>query len=533
MKRRGLVALAIVAAAMATVLVIDGRRRPEVTERVAGRARLVPAFDRAKVRYITIRRQGQSFSMLHSPSPNAPVPAPGWQIEVEGNPAADDAAIEDLLSAVDLAESDRVADVAPATVGLEPVRAQIDIETPTGAFALRLGSLDATGQGVYARAGADGPIRVVGRRLLDLVDREPAAFRDRRLFPLDATTVTAIAWRGADGAGELTAVAGRWQNARKEWVANERVAESLRRLLSLRIDKFEPGPAAAHPGGRTLTMTAGATRIALDAAGKSGEVGRGGERLQVPAEALEEAWRSLGAAAARDDRLVSQPPETITRVELSDEHGRVDLRRVGGAWTFATPELAYAADTPGVDEWLARLGTVKAATKAGGPGVKTRHLIVEGRFRQQVDVSSPPDVYALLAPDPSRFRERTLLSFARFDVKRLQRIAGKSTQAVTTADGNDWRAPSGAAVDTAGVAQVVGALSDLRAATFLAARPAGAPTLRWEADVQPPGERRPVRHVIEVWVRPDDCIARLRDATFTPERAACDALRLELLKTAQ
>ena len=45
MKLRGLVALALVAAAMATYLVIDGRRRPEVTERVAGRARLVPAID--------------------------------------------------------------------------------------------------------------------------------------------------------------------------------------------------------------------------------------------------------------------------------------------------------------------------------------------------------------------------------------------------------------------------------------------------------------------------------------------------------
>ena len=529
MKRRGLVALAIVAAAMGTYLVIDGRRRPEVTERVAGRARLVPPFDRAKVRYITIRRQGQAFSILHVPSPNAPAPAPAWQIETDGAPPADDAAIEDLLSAVDLAESDRVADVAPATVGLEPMRVQVDIETPTGAFALRLGNLDATGQGVYARAGADGPIRVVGRRVLDLVDREPAAFRDRRLFPLDATTVTSIAWRGADGAGELTAVAGRWQNARKEWVVDERVADSLRRLLSLRIDKFEPGPAAARAGGRTLVLTAGATRIALDA-GKNGEVGRGGERLQVPAAALEEAWRSLGAAAARDDRLVSQPAETITRVDLWDDHGRVGLRRVGGAWTFATPEVAYAADTPLVDAWLARLGAVKAATKAGGPGSNTRHLIVEGRVRQQVDVSSPPDVYALLAPDPSRFRERTVLSFARFDVKQLRRIAGKSAQVVTTADGNDWRAPSGAAVDTARVAQVIGALSELRAVAFLPAPPAGPAALRWEVDVQPPGERRPARHVIELWARPDGCVARLRDATFTPERVSCDALRLDLLK---
>jgi hypothetical protein len=530
MKRRGLIALALVAAAMAAYLVIDGRRRPAaIKERVAGHARLVPAFERAKVRYITIRRADQSFSMLHSPSPNVPAPAPAWQIEIDGNPPADDAAIDDLLSAVDLAESNRIADVAPKDVGLEPVRAQVDIETPAGAFAIRLGTVDATGQGVYARAGADGPIRVVGRRLLDLVDRPPDAFRDRRLLPVDAAAVTAIAWRGADGAGELTLVSGRWQNARKEWVANERVADSLRRLLSVRIDRFEPGPGAGN-AGRTLAVSAGPARVALDV-GKNGEVARGGERLQVPAEALEEAWRALGAASARDDRLVSQPPATITRVELSDEHGRVGLQRAGGAWTFTTPAVAYAADTPAVDEWLARLVAVKAATRSGGPS--TRHLTVEGRFREQVDVSSPPDVYALLAPDPSRFRERTVLSFARFDVKRLQRTAGKSTQAVTSADGNDWRAPAGAAPDTARVAQVIGVLSELRAASFLAAPPAGAPALRWEVDVQPPGERRPARHAIDVWTRPDGCVARLRDATFTAERATCDALRLELQKTAE
>ena len=55
-----------------------------------------------------------------------------------------------------------------------------------------------------------------------------------------------------------------------------------------------------------------------------------------------------------------------------------------------------------------------------------RHLLVEGRFRQQLDVVSPPDVYALLAPDSVAVpRARDVLSFARFDLRRLQRTAGK------------------------------------------------------------------------------------------------------------
>jgi len=529
MKRRGLVALAVVAAAMAAYLVVEGRRRPDGVERTSGRTRLAPAFDRAKTRYITIRRQGGlPFSLLHVPSTAAPPPAPEWQLEIDGNPPADDAAVEDLLSAVDLAESDRTADVAPPAAGLEPPVARIDVETPNGAFAIALGRVDATGQWVYARAGETGPIRVIGRRLLDLVNREPAAFRDRRLFPVAPAAITSIAWRGEDGAGELTASAGRWQNARKERVANERVVEALRRLLALRIERFEPGPPVARAGGRTLTVTAGEARIALEV-GKDGALTRGDERLQVSADAFEAAWRSLAAAAARDDRLISQPPETVTRVELYDDRGRVDLRRVGGAWTFTAPKVAYAADTRAVDDWLARLGAVKAATRAGG--ARTRHVIVEGRFREQADVSSPAEVYALLAPDPSRFRERTVLSFARFDLRRLQRKAGKTTQAVTTDDGGTWRGAAGATVDAARVGQVAGALGDLHAEEFVAAPP-GAPSVTWEIDVQPPGERRPLRHVLEIWARKPGagCVARLdEDATFRPEPATCDALRSDLL----
>jgi hypothetical protein len=261
--RLGLAALAVVAAAMATVLVIDGRRRPDVADRTSGRVRLAPAFERGKIRYVTIRRQGRPpFALLHVQSPFAPAPAPAWQIDMEGSPAGDDDAIEDLLSAVDLAESDRIADVTPQAAGLEPPVAEIDVEAPSGTFAIRLGRADATGQSIYARAGTDGPIRVIGRRLLDLVDREPAAFRDRRLFPVDPAAVSAIAWRDDDGARELTAVAGRWQNARKEWVANERVAESLRRLFALSIEKFEPAPTPASAATRALTMTAGGARIA-------------------------------------------------------------------------------------------------------------------------------------------------------------------------------------------------------------------------------------------------------------------------------
>jgi hypothetical protein len=533
MKKGGLIALAIIAAALAVSIALDARHGGEGGDRAAARERLLPPFDRKTVRSITIHRSGGSFSLRHAPSPAAPPPAPGWQLEqrgIAGAPPGDDAAIDDLLAALDLAESDRSADLSPAQAGLQPALTAIDLETATGTLVLQIGRADATGQGVYARAGVDGPIRVIGRRVLDLVDRGPEAFRDRRLFAVDADAITSVAWRGEDNAGDLTAVAGRWQNGRKEWVATERVFESLRRLLALRIESFPAGSPAMPESARSLALAAGATRIALTA-GPNGELTRGNERVRVPADAFESAWRSLAAATVRDDRLVSQAADTVTRIDLHDDHGRVVLQRVGGAWTFVVPKVPYAADTRVVDDWLARLATVNGATRSDGANV--RHLIVEGRFRQQVDVSSPAEAYALLAPDPLRFRERAVLSFARFDLRRLQRTVAARAQSVTADDGGNWRAPSGAPVDAANVALVAGALSDLRAEEFVAAPPRGEPTARVEVDIKPPGAPAPLHHVLDVWAEKthgDDCVARLdADATFKPDGATCAALRLDLL----
>jgi hypothetical protein len=535
MKTRGLVGLAVVAAALGAILLIDARHGPSGGgERAGARERLLPPFDRKAVRRITIRRRSAApYVMMRAPSPNVPVPAPAWRIEIEGVPAADDVAIDDLLAAADLAESDRTANVSAEAAGLQPPVVEIAIEADAVVSA-SLGRPDATGQGIYARAGAAGPIRVIGRRLLELADRQPAAFRDRRLFPVDPTTVTSIAWVDASGEGELAAHDGRWRNGHKEWVDEGRVVEALRRLFALRIDRFDVPP-RGHAGiPRTLTMTAGATRIALEleTGGEGGEITRGSEHVHVPPDALAAATRALSAATVRDTRLVAMAPDTVMRIDLFDDRGRVGLRRVDGAWTFTTPKVAYGADTRVVDEWLARLGAVRTATRADGP--HPRHLILEGAFRQVVDVSAPPDLYALLDPDPLRFRERTVLSFARFDVHRLQRQAGKTIEPLTTDDGTVWRAPSGRDVDAANAARVAGVLSDLRADEFVAAPPAGEPQTRLEIEVQAPGEAHAARHIVELWtVNDGGCVARLDgDTTFKPERAACDALRLDLLKKA-
>ena len=125
---RKVAALAAVAALLAGYLLL-GDRRPGAGHPGAGaHARLVDAFDRAAVRRISIGRAGlPSFSLVRQPAGEDPE----WR-EGPGGEAADQAAVEDLLNAIDLAETTRTADVSAAAAGLAPPRVTLEIDEPRG-----------------------------------------------------------------------------------------------------------------------------------------------------------------------------------------------------------------------------------------------------------------------------------------------------------------------------------------------------------------------------------------------------------------
>jgi hypothetical protein len=301
------------------------------------------------------------------------------------------------------------------------------------------------------------------------------------------------------------------------------VAESVRSLLALRVAGPASGGAA---GARTITMTAGPTTVELQL-GQEGAVARSGPEGRddvVVAGDIQAAWRTLARAAERDPHLVSSPPAAVKRIELTEGAQRLELARVGGGWRFVAPKLSYDADGDSVDGWLASLAAVETATRSDGSRV--RRLVLDGAQREAVAVSAPADVFALLAPDPLRFRDRRVLSFASFDARRLQRSAGSAVEVVVTDDGHTWRSPAGGAVDAAAVARAVVALANLRVESFQRAAPAGTPAATFEVDVRAPGDATATRHVLELHPGRDSCGARLdSDVSFTLERALCDDLR--------
>jgi hypothetical protein len=160
------------------------------------------------------------------------------------------------------------------------------------------------------------------------------------------------------------------------------------------------------------------------------------------------------------------------------------------------------------------------------PASTGRQLIVDGDLEGAVTVGRPDPAFALLDPDPLRFRSRKVLDFAHFDVRELQRTGVGASFDLRSADGETW---SGTAadrpVDGAVVARIVSALGNLRADSFLASAPAGAPAVVLDVAILPPGSPAPQWHRVQLW---DGCLGRVdRKVAFRLDSQACNELRLD------
>jgi hypothetical protein len=497
---RALAVLGAAAALLAAYLLFFDRD-PRGTAPGGQGARLLADFDRAALRRVTITRSGEAPFTLERGAGGL------WRIE-PGDEPADQAAVEDLVGALDQAESARVADVSPQAAGLAPARVTLTLDAGARSGTLWLGRTDASGRGVFVQNAAGGPVRVGPQRVLELADRPATALRDRRLVPFAPDQVARVSWRAApdDREHRLERQGPGWRNAAGERVAEERVATVLRRLAELRADR-DAGPAPDEPGWIEVRDRSGATaRIT------------GG----VPREAWDQVWRLLAGAEAADRRLLSTPPDRVRRVELDDGARRLVLARAGagGGWTLEAPTGHPLVEQTIVNDWLARL----AHTDLTVPAAQGRRLVVDGGDAVTVGARDP--AYELLDADPMRFRARSVLDFAHFDVRELRRISASGTFDATTHDGETWASiPPGAAFDRAAVGRIASALGNLRAETFLSRPPSGRPDLVLEVQVQPPGEPVPVRHTVQLW---PTCVGQTDDAiAFRIARAACDDLRAD------
>ena len=309
--------------------------------------------------------------------------------------------------------------------------------------------------------------------------------------------------------------------------ANDRVEEALRRLLAVRVDRFVVFPAEAR-GARVQVVT-GTGTVSVTLAGMS--CGEGAVAVArkafaesdgacLPADTFAALWPALAAAADPDLRLLSQPPEGVTRIELVDGARRLVLEKQRG-WRFVTPAVAYQPDPAVIADFLASLHRTQRS--ASDAGAKARQLRVAGRLPNRSRSRSPEKLTRCSSPDPLRFRDRPC-----------------SRSPISTSAASGARSPASPPSRPLRPTATYGSRKTSTAPTPPASPPPSAISARslsprsrppeaqvtLAVDIQPPGDPKPTRHTLAVFA---GCFAQLDDnLTFTIASAPCDELRLPL-----
>jgi hypothetical protein len=145
--------LAAIAVALGAYIALVERRHESTDERRAARVELLPGFERRDVKEVEIKSPTRGRQRLAQPA--------------------------ELLDALEIAEIDREATIDARAAGLDPPAARLLIRLAgQGAphqLTLDLGSVDASGRGVYVRPAGDPRVLVTGKHLRELVDRALAS----------------------------------------------------------------------------------------------------------------------------------------------------------------------------------------------------------------------------------------------------------------------------------------------------------------------------------------------------------------------
>jgi hypothetical protein len=582
-------ALAVIVALLGAYILLVERHRATTDGARADRLPLLPGMAGAQVATIVIARSTQPLYRLRRVPPTLGAEAE-WRIEPGGHPAAG-GAVGELLDCLDGLEIDRETDAAPEITGVASPTVTIEIAAAGAGRSdatLQLGRVDASARGVFLRRAGEGRTVVVTRRLLDLVDREPGAFRDRQVIPAGAGLVqgaAALAWSApAQPRRTLHRTAGMWLNDQGLFASRVAVARVLRALGDLRAAGFpssSSAPSEATPqraveidgADRRVTLRAfdgGRCRAAgdggadwrverlqrFDGAGSAAEGGGGREDgaawFCLDGAAIDGLWRALDLAGRRELRLLSVEPAEVDGVMLSAGQRRLHLRREtgAGAWRIVEPAVGYAADGPTIDRWLARLAATPIEGGASGPGaasIAARRLRLEGAQSESIDVAPPRGaraalqrageaepatagaaLFAELDPDPLRFRSRIVLSLARLDVERLD-LGSPNGQLSARKDSTGiWRDldDPAVAIDRAALEALLNTFTNLEAQRFLPAPPPPFTPDRTIEVTARQGES-PRRYRLEL---SRSCLARAADTPiFELGAADCATLRASIL----
>ena len=300
----------------------------------------------------------------------------GWRVAEPFDAEADPRRVRAVLSA--LSDATAVRTVAEpgadtAAFGLAPTlcTVQLTVSSDPTSQVLRLGRASPVGSERYALA-PDGKVVLVNGSLFDTLSREAESFRERRLFPVEAASLTRIAIDRPGGRLELISENGAWRVvAPVPDAAAATACDSLARAIA-GIELGEAGgtkpPIVSRAARRIrVELTSGheAPRVGfVAAAGIAGTriawreggspIGLVAESVAKELEQATETFRSkhIATFATQDVRWVA--------VERGGTSLRVERASDGAAWSGRSGARAFSVDAARVEDFLTRLRQLTA-----------------------------------------------------------------------------------------------------------------------------------------------------------------------------
>lgn len=458
----------------------------------------------------------------------APNPAPAWQLTKPIVAPAQSARIEALLSALEQLKPsapplspDRLREPlkADAEFGLDTPQLTLVLQENGAARQLRFGALSAPGDQVFVRVVGDEHIYAVDARLLALLPRDAAEWRDTTFLDIAALPFDRLLLSQAGNVIEFhrDAPGAPWRMSRplRARVNQNRLVEALQQLQTARIAEFVTDNSNAdleafglQPAEVELAFLRGSNVLAQAFFGRTNAAGRVFARRQgvpgvvtLPAEALQ-AWRHANFNDFRDRHLIAPTPAPAA-VEVRGEDSFTLLAQTNG-WRIA-PQ-SFPVDAAWMEEALAALAGFEvefhknAATepdlRAAGliepahlirllgapPAPGVTNLLAELRFgvtnEQRVLVARTDEdsIYALRLADFERLpwaswqlRERRVWQFSVADVARVaSRQAGRAREWLRVGT-NAWTLAPGSQgfVNSFAVEETVHRLGELAATLWV------------------------------------------------------------------
>jgi hypothetical protein len=563
--RRGRVplVLALLAAGLGGWIWLVERRSESTDEAARDARRVTRGLARDQVTRIELDRGGESIVLER-----AAAGADEWRLRKPVDFPADRAAVDELLSGLEFLERTRVLEGArPADYGLDHPRVVVRTRGGPKSFELAVGTAeDAAGRSVYVERRGDRQIFAVDKRFREQVDKSADELRDRRVVPLDRATLARL----SVGAVELRRDGAGWRLGDGVRADPARVGDLEKALEELRATRFLPTPASAEGEGTRITADGLTLTLGGPCPGHAGEraaTRRGGGDASLCVKAADADRAVADRDLLRDRRLLAARPEDVKSISIDEGGRKVVLAHQEGTWKLGEP--AGAAEEEAVRKWLEDVAAFRAlalppvdpARQAlSGGVVVTLELEGGGRERLQLGRAVGPhrfvrrgdepvalevhaELGALVAADPLLFRSRRMLSFVRFDARRLVARQGGVEEVAVRGDADAWKlkAPVAMEADADATDKLLTALADLRAVRLLAQAPAGAldGARVLEITVEPPPAAKPDRgtattgqqsHRVEVGAKiAGGCVARVDGGPpFVVAEGSCAELRAHL-----